>query len=258
MLSFFIIIIMIAILMVLYMLREGFANRVKRHALEFTDFPQGQQMRIFFISDIHKRRITDKLIRLIKEEIDAVVIGGDLAEQGVSFQQVEKNIKELKRLGPVYFVWGNNDYEVDYQILDALLLHLGVIILDNRAIQLEFEDGGKVLMLGVDDMNGRKDRLDQALKEADELGEGFRILISHNPRILYKLQEKDKIRLVLSGHTHGGQIRLFGWGLYRKGRIHEKNGVIQLISNGYGTTKIPLRLGAKAETHILTLKRREQ
>ncbi|MET3696145.1 predicted MPP superfamily phosphohydrolase [Bacillus oleivorans] len=257
MLSFFIIVLVSAILLVLYMVREGFATRVKRHTLEFTDFPQGQQMRIFFISDIHKRNINDKLLALINEKVDAVVVGGDLTERGVPFHKVEKNIKELKKLGPVYFVWGNNDYEVDHKILDALLLHLGVTILDNRAVQLEFETGERVFMLGIDDMNGRKDRLDAALQDAETLGEGFRILVSHNPRILYKISEQDKIRLILSGHTHGGQIRLFGWGLYKKGRIFEKNGVIQLISNGYGTTKIPLRLGAKSETHIITLKQSE-
>ena len=254
MLSFFIFISALAILMLLYMVIEGFAIRVKRHMLEFSDFPQGQQMRIFFISDIHKRSVTEKLIGLIHEKVDAVVVGGDLTEQGVPFKKVENNIKQLKRLGPVYFVWGNNDYEVDQKLLDALLLHLGVTVLDNRAVQLEFEDGQRVILLGVEDMNGRKDRLDMALQEADDLGDGFRILVSHNPRILYKLADHHKIRLILSGHTHGGQIRLFGWGLYKKGRIHKKNGIIQLISNGYGTTKIPMRLGAKAETHLITLR----
>ncbi|MFP3472451.1 hypothetical protein R0J90_20570, partial [Micrococcus sp. SIMBA_144] len=65
--------------------------------------------------------------------------------------------------------------------------------------------------------------------------------------------KEDGIDLMISGHTHGGQIRLFGWGLYKKGRLENLPETTLLVSNGYGTTAIPLRLGAPAETHLLIL-----
>lgn len=242
----------VAVFLLLFMVKEGYSNRVVKQFIEFDDFPQGQ-MRVFFISDIHNRQVTDLLLSQINEKVDIVVIGGDITDKRVPFKKVEHNIKALQSLAPVYFVWGNNDYEVDYKYLDAMLLEYGVTILDNTAVEFEFEDGGKVLLLGIDDMTYRRDRIDLALQDADQYGEGFRILVSHNPRAIRKINPKDRIRLLLSGHTHGGQIRLLGWGLYEKGRLKKVDDVMQLISNGFGTTKLPFRLGAKSETHLITL-----
>ena len=51
-----------------------------------------------------------------------VIIGGDLAESGVPLQRIKENILKLKKLGPIFFVWGNNDHEVDRSTIrcDAL------------------------------------------------------------------------------------------------------------------------------------------
>lgn len=99
----------------------------------------------------------------------------------------------------------------------------------------------------------KRDRLDLAIQAAGE--GGFRILVSHNPGILRKIKPEHKIDLVLSGHTHGGQIRIFGFGPYEKGGIKIIAGITLFVSNGYGTTLLPLRLGTKAETHILVIKK---
>ncbi|GAA0347219.1 metallophosphoesterase family protein [Bacillus carboniphilus] len=247
---------LIGILILVYMILEAFAYRVRRVDIDFHDFPQ-EQMRVFFISDIHNRTVTEKLIKMIPEKIDIVIVGGDLTDKRVPFSRVEQNITQLKRIAPVYFVWGNNDYRVDYKHLDALLLKLGVTILDNTSVQLETGNGEKIIIVGIDDMSLRRDRLDLALQDAQELGEGFRILISHNPRAIKKIKPADQIKFILSGHTHGGQIRLFGWGLYEKGSLIEEDQVKQLVSNGFGTSKIPLRLGAPAETHVITLRKQK-
>ena len=62
---------------------------------------------------------------------------------------------------------------------------------------------------------------------------------------------------MLSGHTHGGQIHLFGFRPYERGRLKRENDLTILISNGYGTTGVPLRLGAKAETHLINNSERD-
>jgi predicted MPP superfamily phosphohydrolase len=180
-----------------------------------------------------------------------VIIGGDLAEKGVPFTRVEENIKKLTAIAPTYFVWGNNDYETDFRKLDTLLRESGVTVLDNTAAGLE-NDGDTLVLLGVDDFGLERDRIDLALKDAPE---GYRLLLSHNPGIREKLQPEMEIPFILSGHTHGGQIRLFGWGPREKGGLKQYPGFLVFISNGYGTTTIPFRLGAPAETHFITLKR---
>jgi uncharacterized protein len=242
----------VALLVLVYMYREAHRNHVVFSDLEFKDLPEGfNGLKLFFISDIHKRVVSKQLLDQINEKPDLVIIGGDLTEKGVPIAQVKENLERLKQLGPVYFVWGNNDYETDYHQLDVELLSHSVKILDNTALTFEDEQGQKLILMGVDDMNNKRDRLDLALSDADE---GFRVLISHDPRIVDKIEKENNIRFVLSGHTHGGQIRLFGFGLYEKGSISIQNGMYVLVSNGYGTTGIPFRLGARAEAHLITLK----
>ncbi|RAK22191.1 putative MPP superfamily phosphohydrolase [Anoxybacillus vitaminiphilus] len=243
----------IIIFLFVYMWFEAHRNRVTYTNLIFHEFPKSfGEMSIFFISDIHRRNISKKIINEVKGKADIVIIGGDLTEKGVPFARVAKNIRRLKEIGPIYFVWGNNDYEADFRQLDSFLTEEGVKTLDNTAVIFESEEGEKIALLGVDDMSKNRARLDLALLDAGD--EGFRILVSHNPAIVDKIQENQRISLVLSGHTHGGQIRIFSFGIYEKGGVRKTNGTTVVVSNGYGTTALPFRLGAPAETHLITLK----
>jgi uncharacterized protein len=251
--EFLIILFLASFFFLLYMVKEAFANRVIHTELLFSDFPKSfGEVKIFFISDIHRRSVSEKIISQIKGRADLVIIGGDLMEKGVSFEKVKANLAKLKQIGPVFFVWGNNDYEVDYHQLDAILLEKGVKILDNTSVEFESSEGEKLFFLGIDDMNQKRDRFDLALSETEK--EGFKILASHNPRITAKILPEHRIHLVLSGHTHGGQIHIFGYSPYEKGKVKKLKQTTVLISNGYGTTLLPLRLGAKSETHLITLK----
>lgn len=240
--------------LILYMFKEAFLNQVVINELFFSDFPESfGKVSIFFISDIHRRKIARKIIDEVKGKVDIVIIGGDLAEKGVPFNQIKDNLVLLKELGPTYFVWGNNDYELDYHKLDALLLDCGIKILDNTAVKFESLEGDKLVLLGIDNMNDKRDRLDLALEDAGK--EGFKILAAHNPKITSKIDKSYDIRLVLAGHEHGGQIHILGYSPYEKGKVKKLEQTTLLVSNGYGTTGIPLRLGAKAETHLITLKK---
>ncbi|PEA28761.1 metallophosphoesterase [Bacillus cereus] len=234
------------------MYKEAMRNTVLEHTLVFEEFPESfQKVNIFFISDIHRRVISSSLIERVKGKADIVIIGGDLAEKGVPLSQISLNIQKLRGVAPVYFVWGNNDYEIEYHELDALLLENNVKVLDNTRVVFESEVGEKICLLGIDDVGLERDRLDLALADCKE--EGFRILISHNPDIIKKMSGKEQISLVLSGHTHGGQIRLFPSEKHLKGGIYKHFNMTLFVSNGYGTTLFPLRFRAPSQTHIITL-----
>lgn len=231
---------------------QAHRNFIQYTELPFNDFPKSfGRVSIFFISDIHKRKISAKMLDSVKGKVDLVIIGGDLLEKGVPLKKVIENIKRLKEVGLVYFVWGNNDYEVDYHELDSILIGLGVKILDNTAVSFESESGDQLSLLGVDDISNKRDRLHLALQDSQK--DSFKILVSHNPQIVEKISVEHEIKLVLSGHTHGGQIRLGNLGFYKKGGLFHTNVTKLFISNGYGTTMIPFRLGAPAETHVITI-----
>jgi predicted MPP superfamily phosphohydrolase len=232
------------------MYRNAFTNKISETHIKDKHFPKSAPKKsLFFISDIHKRIIHPSLINEARGRVSAVVIGGDLLESGVSLKNVKRNLVLLKELGEVYFVWGNNDYEIDENQLIALFEEEGIKQLRNE--KMEWGNGSGIYLAGVDDLNMKKDRLSQVLlKKENEI---FSLLISHDPRMVHKLPKNHPFSLLLSGHTHGGQIRLFGFGLHEKGKWYNTEGFFQLISNGYGTTKLPLRLGAPAECHIITI-----
>ncbi|MDQ0244273.1 putative MPP superfamily phosphohydrolase [Bacillus fengqiuensis] len=250
--QFFIFVFFLFLILLVYMFAQAKKNKVVEHHFSFPQFPASfKEIRLFFISDIHRRLVSENLIEQVKGDIDFVIIGGDIMEKGVPFERVRENIRMLKKLGPTYFVWGNNDYEVDFHQLDALLLEENVKILDNTTALFESEEGDMVELLGVDDVSKKRSHLHLAL--ADSRPESFKILISHNPSVHKKVKKEDGISLVLSGHTHGGQIRLFGFGPYEKGGVKSLEHTTLFVSNGYGTTAVPLRLGAPAEANVIVI-----
>ncbi|XXM74146.1 metallophosphoesterase [Lysinibacillus sphaericus] len=241
------------VILLLFMYYEAHRNEVKTHLFTFRDFPGDTEMTIFFISDIHKRTLDPDLIDQVRGKADIAVIGGDLTEKAVPFSRVEENLDKLASIGSVYFIWGNNDYEVNFDELRKLFKKKGVKEIVNDS--LTFTTGGGVVnLIGVDDASTQRALLPEALVKTDP--SGFNILLSHDPRLVKQVKKEDAINLMLSGHTHGGQIRILGWGLYKKGRIEELPQTTLLVSNGYGTTALPLRLGAPAEAHLITIKRK--
>ncbi|GGE55734.1 metallophosphoesterase [Priestia taiwanensis] len=244
---------LLGIVLLTYMYQQAKENNLLTHELEFEHFPHTfGEVNIFFISDIHRRVVSPKLLEKIDKKIDLVIIGGDLAEKGVPISRVKENLTRLKELGPMYFVWGNNDEEVNVKDLDALLVEMNVKVLENTAVHFESYEGEKISLIGVDDWARGRTNLQAAMSDSER--GTFRILVSHNPDITKVVEDGHNVSLILSGHTHGGQIRIFGMGPYEQGSVKEQDGCVHVISNGYGTTRLPLRLGAKPQAHLLTLK----
>lgn len=242
------------LLWLFWMFQEAKKNVVKSEILPVTDLPESFSGRsIFFISDIHFRKIPGKLLQNIEKTPDFVIVGGDLTEKDVPLQNVLHNIRQLKKVAQVVFVWGNNDIEEQPEILRDLLQDEGVIILENECISWEVNNE-KVEIAGISDQNQVvDDRFLSGNRSSD-----ISILVTHDPAVLNKLSHLQSICAALTGHTHGGQIRLGPFGLREKGGWKVRRGIPLLISNGYGTTTLPLRWGAPAETHLITLKRKEE
>jgi uncharacterized protein len=235
--------------LILYMYIEAHRNRVRLDTVKIDKLPGAfKNFKIFFISDIHRRTVTKNLLEKAGKA-DIVIIGGDLTEKGVSMARVEDNIKMLSKIGPVYFVWGNNDYDVDVTLLMNAITNNGAIILDNTSISIK-RNYDVLDIAGINDLSFGKDRLEDAVLNCRS---SCRILISHNPDISKKIKQEHQIRIVLSGHTHGGQIRLGPLGIAKRGGWYDEGYFKLLVSNGFGATHLPLRLGAPSEAHLITL-----
>ncbi|MBM7577459.1 metallophosphoesterase [Jeotgalibacillus terrae] len=236
--------------MCLLMLKRAFENNLVTHEVMLNNEKKYKPVNMLFISDIHRRSVSEKWLTSLPET-DIAVIGGDITEKGVSFERVRKNAALLAANKKTYFVFGNNDEEVDKTLLTDILENQGITVLENESVKCHLNEG--LVIAGVGDINYKKDDISKTMAGIQDEDV---ILISHDPRITKKLNQTANaanIKLILSGHTHGGQIRLFGFGPYQKGSMKRKPHYSHLISNGYGTTLLPMRLGAKSEVHLIRI-----
>ncbi|WP_100331441.1 metallophosphoesterase [Bacillus xiapuensis] len=235
----------------LYMWIEGLRNDVKKDTVAVKDYRGRKPVTVFFISDIHRRKIHPSIIDQVKGKAEVVIIGGDLAERGVSRRRIADNLRRLREVAPVFFVWGNNDYELPQNEMKSLLAAQDIKVLRNESYRWRTAAGEEIYILGVDDLSKGYSDKKQTFSQVPE--GACKIMISHNPLFAKRISDDDRVALFLSGHTHGGQIRLFGMGLYKQGGWKRQGKMWILVSNGYGTSTLPFRLGARAETHLITI-----
>ena len=128
----------------------------------------------------------------------------------------------------------------------------------------------KIIIAGVDDPSFDKTTkneayvMDKTLQSLD-LSNDFNILLSHRPE-LFNVYATQKIDVVLCGHAHGGQFRIFGKGIYAPQQgflprftssIHEKNDTKMVVSKGISNSAFPFRFNNCPELVVVTLKYEE-
>ncbi|MBB3109250.1 putative MPP superfamily phosphohydrolase [Paenibacillus phyllosphaerae] len=259
-----------------WMVREANKHRLDAQTVHLAELPASfEGTRVLFLSDVHAREIPDLLIQHAKEDgpVDLVLIGGDLREHGVPLERSRSNIRKLLTLAPVYMVYGNHDYDEDIRSFDVMLREEGVRVLINESVILEQQDGARVRLAGTDDPRTLREDVAMTLSHPEVEPGICTIMLAHDPEIIERLSESEErqINLIMSGHTHGGQIVLpligplvissnirkytYGWFTFDGKKQTTATDVRRLfVSRGLGTSKFPLRLGAPAEYHIFTLK----
>ncbi len=173
--------------------------------------------KIIQVSDFHNtksKKLTEELIEEIKlQNPNIIAITGDLIDSNKTDIEVASTfIERINDIAPVYFVTGNHEAALsDYKILRENLASLGVTILDNKVEKL-YIDEEKINLIGIDDPNmsynpymSDGEKVEYVLKEIDYDKGNYSILLSHRPE-LFETYVRNDIDLVLTGHTHGGQV----------------------------------------------------
>lgn len=246
--------------------------------------PEFDGLKVLLVTDLHMgpfvspaglRRAFDRLLGLSPE---LVFIGGDTITGRVGeFAPHAALFGKIARFAPTFAVLGNHDhYSGDPEALIRCIDATGVRVLHNRAVHLT-RGAAALRLAGVDDLYCGAPDLDAAVGKlppaagrsgepagAASSGESRlrtvpTILLSHNPDIFFAARRRG-VSLVLSGHTHGGQIRfpsgrvLVRMSRYRLDEGHYVAPGAQLIvSRGMGATGLPLRIGCSPEAVFLTL-----
>jgi uncharacterized protein len=161
---------------------------------------------------------------------------------------------------PVFAVLGNHDHWVDPHGVARHLRQVGCTVLQNAHSLLNVR-GAPLCVIGVDDERSGHDDVETAFKGTPH--KGSRLVLTHMPPTVRKLP-RDQGLLCLSGHTHGGQIKLpvithkvmhrFGQPYIRG--MHAVNGNFVYVNRGlgYGIGGAMLRVGSKPEVSYFTLR----
>lgn len=192
---------------------------------------------------------------------DLICFTGDLVDYAVGSdaEDYRKMLSQLKAPLGKYAVLGNHDYYGDVKDVGEVLVGAGFDVLTNRNHAI-MKNGSKLWVAGIDDMWEGKPDLAKAL--ANIPASQFVLLLSHAPDFADVALEKS-VDLQLSGHSHGGQVRLPGYGpitvpkygqKYPAGHYSLGNGKLQLYTNrGIGVSMLPVRMFCRPEITVFTL-----
>ncbi len=220
--------------------------------------------RLVVVSDFHNKkynRDNTYIIEKIKaQKPDIIIVSGDLVDRRrPDFECSKKFLSDLRGITETYYVTGNHEADLG---VDAAVKIVGgeEVLLDER-----YKIFSDISILGI------SDRLrDLKTLRTDELSvfqklDNFKIVIVHRPSEFYdNLCIKDyDIDLVISGHSHGGAVRMPFFGAifspdegffpkYTKGRF-TKNGTLMIVSGGLGNTFLPNRINNFPEIVVIDI-----
>lgn len=216
--------------------------------------------RISLISDLHggvpgdsgSRRL---LAAVAEQKPDLIVLTGDIADEHSGLSFLGPLADALSALAPTCYVTGNHEWATrQVNAIKTILREHGVTVLEHDVVPLE-RNGDVICLLGADDPNGPyalRDVLPQMMTEARAAwGDPYTILLSHR-NDEYDVYAEYRVDLTLSGHAHGGLIRLpFTDGLISNHRTLFPDHTAGLYALDYGQLAVSRGLGNIAGTFRL-------
>lgn len=230
--------------------------------------------KIAHVSDLHNAvfgRKNEKLLSLIRAaKPDIIAITGDLIDsRHTDIDSALAFVEAAAEIAPVYYVTGNHESRLDFDEIEPRLIAAGARVLRNEAEDIG-RGGERIRLAGIDDPSfirtgGTAE--ERTAAELEQLGDGggtFTVLLAHRPELVEVYAEYGA-GLVLSGHAHGGQVRLpLLGGLYAPGQgllpeydsgLYSLGETQMVVSRGLGNSVAPLRVNNRPELVIVTLSR---
>lgn len=250
---------------------QNFTLQVEPVELFFESLPpQFDGLRVAELSDLHGRSFGKNNVRLLrtlqKARPDMICICGDLFDEKTNLTMLEPLLTGLTDIAPVYYVTGNHEWQVKNlrEILQKMRAW-GVTVLENEGRVLS-RGGAEMVVAGVHDPCGPYDMktpaaLVRELRSAQ--GNDFILMLSHRNDELAMWSQLG-VQLVLSGHCHGGVVRLpFVGGVFGTRRelfpeydagVYRQDGTTLFVSRGLGYTNVHFRLFNRPHVPIMILR----
>jgi uncharacterized protein len=248
-----------------YGLFEAGWVRIDRQTLPLARLPAAfDGLTLAFLTDIHHGPFTslDYVAAVVRTTLalqpDLIVLGGDYSlKDGKYIRPCLDVLSGLKAPLGVFGVLGNHDYWHGVSTTREGMAAAGVIELTNAGAWVT-RGSARFRLAGVDDL--WTGRADEQAALGDAKPEDACLLVSHNPDLAEALRD-ERVGLVLSGHTHGGQVVFPGGAPFVPSRYGQKylHGLVQAprtlvyVSRGLGTSGLPVRFRSRPEINLITL-----
>jgi predicted MPP superfamily phosphohydrolase len=246
---------------------ERYWYQTKQVSLNFPQLPKPfAGMRMVQFSDVHlgkyfeNDRLENLITDIMKLKPDLICFTGDLFDthDGVPNDDVIPILAKLDAPYGKFAVLGNHDHVSGVSEITNILSQSGFRVLNNEQSIVE-RQGEHIRLAGVDDMLMGKPNLHTALQ--NDLDQPFTLLLSHAPDYADQASHFP-VDLQISGHSHGGQVRLPLIGAlttpkcgskYVQGLFKVKGSRLLVYTNrGIGTTNLPIRLFCRPEITVFT------
>ncbi len=246
-------------------LTEPYMLSIEHHRIQLSRLPKAfDGFRVVQLSDIHhgpfssREQIEQAVDTANRLKPDIIALTGDyISKERHYAAPCAEMLGRLEAKHGVFAVLGNHDHWVDAALITDLFRAEGITVLINEGMRFE-KDGEAFWLAGVDDTMVGLEDISLALAGARE--NEMKLLLAHNP-ILLRRAARSSVDLVLSGHTHGGQVAIRGErsasGRTRrrllKGLGRQGNTQIY-VNRGLGTVVLPIRYGCPPEISLLELR----
>jgi len=246
-------------------LSEPFMIAVERQEIFLRRLPKALDgFRVVHLSDLHygplvEPRHLERAIAIANElNPDLIALTGDyISQERMYAAPCAEVVGRLRARHGVFAILGNHDHWTDATLIADLFSAEGIRMLINEGVRIDAR-GYSFWLAGVDDTMVGLEDLSLSLAGAQD-GE-FKLLLAHNPTILRRAARAD-VDLVLSGHTHGGQVTLrpeknrSGRPRRRMLRGLGRRANTQIyVTRGLGTVVLPIRYGCPPEVSLLELR----
>ncbi len=238
----------------------------------FTNLPEAMDgLTIGYASDIHygpllKHERAAKLVDTLNNlDVDLLLLGGDYGEDTKTAIRFFEETPALSAPMGVYAAIGNHDLMGTPQEAALLLQRMKqqrLTVLQNQAATLLVGDA-TLCLCAVDDVKRGKPDFEPLIDAAQQAD--FTLFMPHSPDAMPMIENYPHFAydLALAGHTHGGQLVLFGRSLHSSSRYGDRfrtgwmdfQGNPLMVSNGVGTSLLPIRMGSRPQVHRITLRK---
>lgn len=263
---------LLALGFVLIFLTIAYSKKVEPYWIDVVQVPvtlphlsaEFEGYRIVQITDVHadrwmtRDRIAQVTQQMNEQKPDLVVLTGDyVTKNAETYAPFLSGFSGLKATDGSIAVLGNHDQWTKPHLIKTTLEEAGVQVLKNEVTAIE-RNGAFLQIAGVGDVWSGEDNLDKVLQQLS--GPSAAIMLAHEPDFADETAATGKFDLQLSGHSHGGQIKIpfmkrvtpplghkYPIGQYQVGDL------IQYTSRGVGVTALQMRFNCRPEITVLTL-----